>query len=101
MIKSLTTLKTENSRLKEMILSKSKQIEEMNQQLQSVVVAKQNLHDLISTLFSKLESIKETKKKVDHVIEQQEEKAKELLEKCKSILADYTELCSKHNDCIQ
>ena len=36
LIKSLATLKTENSRLKEMIAAKTDQVNEMTQQLESV-----------------------------------------------------------------
>ena len=60
LIKSLATLKTENSRLKEMIAAKTDQVNEMTQQLESVARVERSLHELITALFSKLEILKKT-----------------------------------------
>lgn len=100
MIKALTTLKTENSRLKEMIDAKSKQIEDMNEELQTVVFAKQNLHNIISILFSRIETIKVTKNKVYDAIQLQQQKASELKDNCKEVLEQFNTLCSKSDEGI-
>ena len=75
LIKSLTTLKTENSRLKEVIASRSQQVEEMTAQLQAVMAAKKDLHDLLTTLFNRFEKLKATQQEVHSVLQKQREKA--------------------------
>ena len=49
-------------------------IGEMSNQLQSVLVAKQNLHDLISCLFSRINEIKQSKEVIIQKRCEQEEK---------------------------
>ena len=60
LLKSLTTLKTDNSRLKELISSKSEQVKEMNMQLESVSHVEKDLRELISSLFAKIDYLKTT-----------------------------------------
>lgn len=98
MIKALTTLKTDNSRLKEMIDAKTKQIEDMNEELQTVVFAKQNLHNLISILFSKIEAIKVTKNKVCDAIQLQHQKASELKDNCEKVFEQFNTLFFKNDE---
>ena len=57
-----------------MISCKTGLIDEMTNQLQSVLVAKQNLYDLISCLFSKINEIKQTKELIIQKRHDQEEK---------------------------
>lgn len=98
MIKALTTLKTDNSRLKEMIDAKTKQIEDMNEELQRVVFAKQNLHNIISILFSKIEAIKVTKNSVCDAIQLQYQKASELKDNCEKVFEQFNTLCFKNDE---
>lgn len=79
LIKSLATLKTENSRLKELVSSKSQQVEQMASQLESVSTAKQSLQDLITALFAKIDKITDTRQSVHAVLECQREKANDTL----------------------
>ena len=97
MIKSLTTLKTENSRLKEMILFKSKQIEEMNLQLQSVQEAKQNLFDLLTRLFNKVEEIKEIRTMIEHELQNQQQKIKEMKNQVEEIMKSKEKIEQENN----
>lgn len=76
LIKSLATLKTENSRLKEMIAAKTDQVDEMTQQLESVARVERSLHELITSLFSKLEVLKKTYSRVHSVLQSQEQQAR-------------------------
>lgn len=101
MIKSLTTLKTENSRLKEMILFKSKQIEEMNLQLQSVQEAKQNLFDLLTRLFNKVEEIKEIRTMIEHELQNQQQKIKEMKKQVEEIMKAKDKIEKENNMSIK
>lgn len=101
MIKSLTTLKTENSRLKEMILFKSKQIEEMNLQLQSVQEAKQNLFDLLTRLFNKVEEIKEIRTMIEHELQNQQQKIKEMKKQVEEIMKAKDKIEKENNMSIE
>ena len=96
-IKSLTTLKTENSRLKEMILFKSKQIEEMNLQLQTVQEAKQNLFDLLTKLFNKVEEIKEIRTMIEHELQNQQQKIKEMKNQVEEIMKSKEKIEQENN----
>ena len=75
LIVSLATLKTENSRLKETISTKTEQVNEMMQQLESLSQVERNLRDLITQLFAKLETVKGTRQKIHEVLQRQQEKA--------------------------
>ena len=97
MIKSLTTLKTENSRLKKMILFKSKQIEEMNLQLQAVQEAKQNLFDLLTKLFNKVEEIKEIRTMIEHELQNQQQKIKEMKNQVEEIMKSKEKIEQENN----
>ena len=101
MIKSLTTLKTENSRLKEMILFKSKQIEEINLQLQSVQEAKQNLFDLLTRLFNKVEEIKEIRTMIEHELQNQQQKIKEMKKQVEEIMKAKDKIENENNMSIE
>ena len=85
LIKSLATLKTENSRLKEMIAAKTDQVNEMTQQLESVAHVERSLHELITSLFSKLEILKKTYSRVHSVLQSQEQQARAM----KAVLLEF------------
>ena len=71
LLKSLTTLKTDNSRLKELIASKTEQVQEMSMQLESVCHVEKDLRELISSLFAKVDHLKTTYKTVQSIISSQ------------------------------
>lgn len=75
LIVSLATLKTENSRLKETISTKTEQVNEMMQQLESLSQVERNLRDLITRLFAKLEAVKKTYQRIHEVLLRQQVKA--------------------------
>ena len=75
LIVSLATLKTENSRLKETISTKTEQVNEMMRQLESLSRVERSLRDLITQLFAKLETVKRTRQKIHEVLQKQKEKA--------------------------
>lgn len=75
LIKSLATLKTENSRLRELVASKSQLLQQMAVQLEAVATAKKSLQDLITSLFAKMERITETKQLLHAALQRQRENA--------------------------
>lgn len=68
LLKSLATLKTDNSRLRELISSKTGQVHDMSKQLESVSLAEVDLRSLIQNLFSKLEHMKMTYSRVQSAV---------------------------------
>lgn len=68
LLKSLATLKTDNSRLRELISSKTGQVHDMSKQLESVSLAEVDLRSLIQDLFSKLEHMKSTYSRVQSAL---------------------------------
>lgn len=75
LIKSLTTLKTDNSRLRETIAVRSQQVEEMTSQLQAVATAKQELYDLLTKLFARFEKVKAVQSEIHSMLVNQQDKA--------------------------
>lgn len=75
LIKSLTTLKTENSRLKETITVRTQQVEEMTSQLQAVATAKQDLYNLLTKLLARLEQVKSVQSEIHSLLVNQEGQA--------------------------
>lgn len=75
LIKSLTTLKTDNSRLRETIAVRSQQVEEMTSQLQAVATAKQDLYDLLTKLFARFEKVKAVQSEIHTMLVNQQDKA--------------------------
>lgn len=78
LIKSLATLKTENSRLRETIAVRSQQVEEMTSQLQAVATAKQDLYDLLTKLFSRFEKVKTVQSEIHSMLVNQQDKATQM-----------------------
>lgn len=78
LIKSLTTLKTENSRLRETIAVRSQQVEEMTNQLQAVATAKQDLYDLLTKLFARFEKVKSVQSEIHTMLVNQQDKASQM-----------------------
>ena len=72
LIKSLVTLRTENSRLKELIASKTDAVASMTEQLQQVAAAERSLHDLLTHLFSKLHQLETVQCSIQDVLENQQ-----------------------------
>lgn len=89
MIHSLTALKTENSRLKEMITSKTGQIEEMTLQLQTVSDARKSLHDLLTSLFNRITMIKKSKEAMEHILSTHDSKVNELRNQKEQLLDEF------------
>ena len=75
LIKSLTTLKTQNSRLKETITVRTQQVEEMTSQLQAVATAKQDLYNLLTKLLARLEQVKSVQSEIHSLLVNQEDQA--------------------------
>ena len=78
LIKSLTTLKTDNSRLRETIAVRSQQVEEMTSQLQAVATAKQDLYDLLTKLFARFEKVKAVQSEIHTMLVNQQDKAAQM-----------------------
>ena len=74
LLKSLTTLKTDNSRLKELIVSKTEQIQEMSMQLESVLHVEKDLRELITRIFAKIDHLKTTYTNVQSIITSQSDR---------------------------
>ena len=80
-----------------MILFKSKQIEEMNLQLQTVQEAKQNLFDLLTKLFNKVEEIKEIRTMIEHELQNQQQKIKEMKNQVEEIMKSKEKIEQENN----
>ena len=74
LLKSLTTLKTDNSRLKELIVSKTEQVQEMSIQLKSVLRVEKDLRELITRLFAKVDHLKTTYTTIQSIITSQSDR---------------------------
>ena len=91
LIKSLTTLKTDNSRLRETIAVRSQQVEEMTSQLQAVATAKQDLYDLLTKLFARFEKVKAVQSEIHTMLVNQQDKAAQMKDALSSMSEQFQE----------